>query len=80
MIGCCPDDNVGQDPDTGKLATRVFLIAFQRVRHAELTVLATRLARSDLLNEDIAHLGDGPRACPPAVTMPGAWFGRDLFG
>ncbi len=70
----------GQDPDTGKLAAGLFFIAFQRDPHAQFKVLQTRLGRSDLLNEYIAHIGGGLWACPPGVSAPGDWFGKNLFG
>jgi deferrochelatase/peroxidase EfeB len=69
----------GQDPDTGKLAAGLFFIAFQRDPQAQFKVLQTRLGRSDLLNEYIAHIGGGLWACPPGVSGPGDWFGKALF-
>ena len=69
----------GQDPDTGKLAAGLFFIAFQRDPHAQFKVLQTKLGKSDLLNEYIAHIGGGLWACPPGVSGPGDWFGKTLF-
>ena len=69
----------GQDPDTGKLAAGLFFIAFQRDPQAQFKALQTRLGRSDLLNEYIAHIGGGLWACPPGVSGPGDWFGKALF-
>ena len=69
----------GQDPDTGKLAAGLFFIAFQRDPQAQFKVLQTRLGRSDLLNEYIAHIGGGLWACPPGVSGPGDWFGKAMF-
>ena len=69
----------GQDPDTGKLAAGLFFIAFQRDPQAQFKVLQTRLGKSDLLNEYIAHIGGGLWACPPGVSGPGDWFGKALF-
>ncbi len=69
----------GQDPETGKLAAGLFFIAFQRDPQAQFAVLQTRLGRSDLLNEYVAHIGGGLWACPPGVSRPGDWFGRALF-
>jgi deferrochelatase/peroxidase EfeB len=69
----------GQDPDTGKLAAGLFFIAFQRDPQAQFKALQTRLGRSDLLNEYIAHIGGGLWACPPGVSGPGDWFGKSLF-
>ena len=54
-------------------------IAFQRDPQKQFKALQTRLGRSDLLNEYIAHIGGGLWACPPGVSAPGDWFGRDLF-
>ena len=69
----------GQDPETGKLAAGLFFIAFQRDPQAQFKVLQTRLGKSDLLNEYIAHIGGGLWACPPGVSGPGDWFGKALF-
>ena len=69
----------GQDPDTGKLAAGLFFIAFQRDPQAQFKVIQTRLGKSDLLNEYIAHIGGGLWACPPGVSGPGDWFGKALF-
>ncbi len=69
----------GQDPDTGKLAAGLFFIAFQRDPQTQFKALQTRLGRSDLLNEYIAHVGGGLWACPPGVSGPGDWFGKALF-
>jgi len=69
----------GQDPDTGKLAAGLFFIAFQRDPQAQFKVIQTRLGKSDLLNEYIAHIGGGLWACPPGLSGPGDWFGKALF-
>jgi len=69
----------GQDPDTGKLAAGLFFVAFQRDPQAQFKVIQTRLGKSDLLNEYIAHIGGGLWACPPGVSGPGDWFGKSLF-
>jgi len=69
----------GQDPATGKLAAGLFFIAFQRDPQAQFKVLQTRLGKSDLLNEYIAHIGGGLWGCPPGVSGPGDWFGKALF-
>ena len=69
----------GQDPDTGKLAAGLFFICFQRDPHAQFKVIQTRLGKTDLLNEYIAHIGGGLFACPPGVREPGDWFGKALF-
>lgn len=69
----------GQDPATGKLAAGLFFIAFQRDPQAQFKVLQTRLGKSDLLNEYIAHIGGGLWGCPPGVGEPGDWFGKALF-
>jgi deferrochelatase/peroxidase EfeB len=69
----------GQDPDTGKLAAGLFFIAFQRDPQAQFKVIQTRLGKSDLLNEYIAHIGGGLWACPPGISGPGDWFGKALF-
>ena len=69
----------GQDPDTGKLAAGLFFIAFQRDPQAQFKVIQSRLGKSDLLNEYIAHIGGGLWGCPPGVSGPGDWFGKSLF-
>ena len=69
----------GQDPDTGKLAAGLFFVAFQRDPQAQFKVLQTRLGKSDLLREYIAHIGGGLWACPPGVSGAGDWFGKSLF-
>ena len=69
----------GQDPATGKLAAGLFFIAFQRDPQAQFKVLQTRLGKTDLLNEYIAHIGGGLWGCPPGVSGPGDWFGKALF-
>ncbi|GGM15083.1 iron uptake transporter deferrochelatase/peroxidase subunit [Nakamurella endophytica] len=69
----------GQDPDTGKLAAGLFFLSYQRDPHAQFKVLQTRLGKSDLMNEYIAHIGGGVWACPPGVRQAGDWFGRSLF-
>lgn len=69
----------GQDPATGKLAAGLFFIAFQRDPQAQFKVLQTRLGKTDLLNEYIAHIGGGLWGCPPGVSGPGDWFGKSLF-
>ena len=69
----------GQDPDTGELAAGLFFIAYQHDPQTQFKVLQTRLGRSDLLNEYIAHIGGGLWACPPGVSGPGDWFGKSLL-
>lgn len=69
----------GQDPTTGKLAAGLFFIAFQRDPQTQFKVLQTRLGKSDLLNEYIAHIGGGLWGCPAGVSAPGDWFGKALF-
>ncbi len=69
----------GQDPATGKLAAGLFFIAFQRDPQTQFKRLQTRLGKTDLLNEYIAHIGGGLWGCPPGVSGPGDWFGRALF-
>src|SRR5664279_5461565 len=61
----------GQDADTGKLAAGLFFVAFQRDPQAQFKVLQTRLGKSDLLGEYIAHIGGGLWACPPGVSGAG---------
>ena len=43
-------------------------------------MLQTRLGKTDLLNEYIAHIGGGPVGLPArASAAPGDWFGKALF-
>ncbi len=69
----------GRRPDSGKLAAGLFFVAFQRDPHAQFKVLQTRLGKSDLLNEYIAHIGGGLWACPSGISGPGGWWGEALF-
>ena len=43
------------------------------------TFLQTRLGRSDLLNQYMAHFWGVRRPCPPGANAPGDWFGKNLF-
>ena len=74
------NDTDDQDPDTGELAAGLCFIAFQRDPHAHFTLPQTRLGRSELLNEYIAHSGGGLWACPPGMKLPRRPFGKELFG
>ena len=69
----------GQDSRTGKLDAGLFFICFQQDPHTQFKVVQNRLGSSDLLNEYIAHIGSAVFACPPGVTEPGDWFGKELF-
>ncbi len=69
----------GQDPRTGKHAAGLFFIAFQKDPHTQFKVLQTRLGRSDLMNEYVAHIGSAVFACPPGISEAGDWYGKALF-
>ena len=43
-------------------------------------MLQTRLGRTDLLNEYVAHIGSGVFAFPPGLSGAGDWYGKALLG
>ncbi len=69
----------GIDPVTGYLDAGLFFIAFQKNAHDQFAVLQRRLGREDLLNEYIQHTSSGLFACPPGLSAPGDWWGKQLF-
>ncbi|NBE55599.1 iron uptake transporter deferrochelatase/peroxidase subunit [Streptomyces boluensis] len=63
----------------GRLDAGLFFLAYQRdVRDAFIPVQRA-LARRDVLNEYIQHVGSAVFAIPPGVADEGSWWGRELF-
>ncbi|GAA2497762.1 iron uptake transporter deferrochelatase/peroxidase subunit [Streptomyces thermolineatus] len=63
----------------GRLDAGLFFIAYQRDPRSGFVPVQRRLARSDLLNEYIQHVGSAVFAVPPGVGGAGDWWGRTLF-
>uniref|UniRef100_UPI003F68437C iron uptake transporter deferrochelatase/peroxidase subunit n=1 Tax=Streptomyces polyasparticus TaxID=2767826 RepID=UPI003F68437C len=63
----------------GRLDAGLFFLAYQRdVRDAFIPVQLS-LARRDVLNEYIQHVGSAVFAVPPGVRDDADWWGRELF-
>jgi deferrochelatase/peroxidase EfeB len=62
----------------GRLDAGLFFIAYQRDPHKQFVPVQANLARSDVLNEYIRHVGSAVFACPPGVRA-GGWWGQALF-
>jgi deferrochelatase/peroxidase EfeB len=74
------DNFVGGNDPLGRLDAGLFFLAYQRdIRTAFLPVQAA-LARNDLLNEYIRHVGSATFAVPPGVRDPGGFIGEGLLG
>ena len=69
----------GMDPATGYLDAGLFFIAYQKNAHEQFVKLQDRLGRRDTLNEYIRHTSSGLFACPPGLSGPGDWWGKELF-
>ena len=69
----------GIDPVTGYLDAGLFFIAFQKNAHEQFAVLQRRLGKHDNLNEYIQHTSSALFACPPGLSAPGDWWGKELF-
>ncbi len=63
----------------GRLDAGLFFLAFQRDPRTQFVPVQRSLARADILNEYIKHVGSGVFACPPGVK-PGGYWGETLFG
>jgi len=63
----------------GRLDAGLFFLAFQRDPRKQFVPVQRNLARLDLLNEYIKHVGSAVYACPPGVR-PGEYWGQSLFG
>jgi deferrochelatase/peroxidase EfeB len=68
----------GMDYETGELDAGLFFIAFQRNPQTQFIPLQLSLARNDMLNEYITHVGSAVFACPPG-THEGGFIGEGLF-
>ncbi len=69
---------VDGNDELGRLNAGLFFIAFQRDPRKQFIPIQQRLARSDLLNEYIRHVGSAVFAVPPGVA-PGSYVGAGLF-
>ncbi|HEX7739350.1 MAG TPA: iron uptake transporter deferrochelatase/peroxidase subunit [Marmoricola sp.] len=69
----------GIDPVSGYLDAGLFFIVFQKDAHKQFVVLQERLGRHDNLNEYIQHTSSALFACPPGLSGPGDWWGKELF-
>lgn len=63
----------------GRLDAGLFFLAFQRDPRKQFVPVQRNLARADILNEYIKHVGSAVFACPPGVRAGGYW-GETLFG
>lgn len=69
---------VDGNDDLGRLNAGLFFIAFQRDPRKQFIPIQSRLARSDLLNEYLKHVGSGVFAVPPGASE-GSYIGAGLF-
>ncbi len=63
----------------GRLDAGLFFLAYQRDIRTAFLPVQTALARSDTLNEYLAHVGSATFAVPPGVAVPGGFVGQELF-
>lgn len=62
----------------GRLDAGLFFLAYQRDPRKQFIPIQNQLARSDVMNEYIRHVGSGIFACPAGVK-PGSYWGEKLF-
>ena len=62
----------------GRLDAGLFFLAYQRDPRKQFIPIQNQLARSDVMNEYIRHVGSGIFACPGGVTA-GSYWGEKLF-
>ncbi len=62
----------------GRLDAGLFFLAYQRDPRKQFIPVQRQLARSDVMNEYIRHVGSGIFACPPGVQT-GSFWGEKLF-
>jgi deferrochelatase/peroxidase EfeB len=62
----------------GRLDAGLFFMAYQRDPRRQFVPIQRALAREDVMNEYIQHVGSGLFACPPGVR-PGGYLGEALF-
>ncbi|WP_254705533.1 iron uptake transporter deferrochelatase/peroxidase subunit [Streptomyces vilmorinianum] len=63
----------------GRLDAGLFFLAYQRDVRTGFIPVQTSLARADVLNEYIQHVGSAVFAVPPGVRDTDDWWGRALF-
>ncbi|WP_411106241.1 iron uptake transporter deferrochelatase/peroxidase subunit [Streptomyces sp. cmx-4-9] len=63
----------------GRLDAGLFFLAYQRDVRTGFVPVQRRLAKSDVLNEYIQHVGSAVFAVPPGVRDEDDWWGRALF-
>jgi deferrochelatase/peroxidase EfeB len=63
----------------GRLDAGLFFLAYMRDPRTQYVPVQRSLAKADILNEYIKHVGSAVFACPPGVR-PGGWWGQTLFG
>ncbi|MFD7981371.1 iron uptake transporter deferrochelatase/peroxidase subunit [Streptomyces sp. NPDC059071] len=63
----------------GRLETGLFFLAYQKDVRTGFIPVQTSLARADVLNEYIQHVGSAMFAIPPGVRDKDDWWGRALF-
>lgn len=64
----------------GRLDAGLFFLAYQRDVRKGFVPVQRKLAKNDVLNEYIQHVGSAVFACPPGVRKPGEWWGQALLG
>lgn len=69
---------VDGNDDLGRLNAGLFFIAFQRDPRRQFIPIQSRLARSDLMNEYLKHVGSAVFAVPPGARE-GSYVGAGLF-
>jgi deferrochelatase/peroxidase EfeB len=70
---------VDGNDDLGRLNAGLFFIAFQRDPRKQFVPIQQQLARNDLMNEYVKHVGSGVFAVPPGAKE-GSYVGAGLFG
>ncbi|MFD4869321.1 iron uptake transporter deferrochelatase/peroxidase subunit [Streptomyces sp. NPDC058412] len=63
----------------GRLDAGLFFLAYQRDVRKGFVPIQRSLAKSDVLNEYIQHVGSAVFAVPPGVRDKDDWWGRTLF-
>ncbi|MBT2449903.1 deferrochelatase/peroxidase EfeB [Streptomyces sp. ISL-43] len=63
----------------GRLDAGLFFLAYQRDVRKGFVPIQRKLAKSDVLNEYIQHVGSAVFAVPPGVRDKDDWWGRTLF-
>ncbi|MFI5890825.1 iron uptake transporter deferrochelatase/peroxidase subunit [Actinoplanes sp. NPDC051513] len=63
----------------GRLNAGLFFMAYQRDPRTHFVPIQLNLARHDAMNEYVRHVSSGLFACPPGVSGPDDFWGRQLF-